>query len=213
MTSQRTRERLIQRLREQGIRNQRVLDVMRMTPRHIFLDEALAHRAYEDTALPIGYSQTLSQPYVVARMTEILLADLRPEKVLEIGTGSGYQATILAQLVDRVFTVERLNPLLQKAKERFRRLGLRNVTAELSDGSFGWQKHAPYDAIMSTAAPEAVPHDLLMQLAPDGRLVIPVGGGEIQDLRVLQRKGDTLEFEESIAERVRFVPLLGGLTR
>ena len=128
MTSQRTRDKLIQRLKEQGIKNQRVLDVMRVTPRHLFLDEALSHRAYEDTALPIGFSQTLSQPYIVARMTEILLCADPLKKVLEIGTGSGYQATILAQLVEHVYSVERINPLLQKAKERFRKLGLRNIT-------------------------------------------------------------------------------------
>jgi protein-L-isoaspartate(D-aspartate) O-methyltransferase len=213
MTSQRTRERLIQRLKDQGITNQRLLDVFRITPRHIFLDEALAHRAYEDTALPIGFSQTLSQPYIVARMTEILLAAGPLKKVLEIGTGSGFQATILAQLVEHVYSVERIEPLLIKAKERFRKLGLRNITAELSDGSFGWQKHAPYDGIITTAAPHAIPDELLHQLAPNGILVIPVGAGDVQDLRVLRRVGSSSEFEEEVVEQVKFVPLLGGLSR
>ena len=213
MTSQRTRERLIQRLIDQGITSQPVLDVIRMTPRHIFLDEALSHRAYEDTALPIGFSQTLSQPYIVARMTEILLSGGPLNKVLEIGTGSGYQTTILSQLVTEVCTVERIDPLLRKAKERFRKLGLKNITAELSDGSFGWDKHAPYDGIITTAVPQAVPEDLLRQMAPDGILVIPVGNGVSQDLRVLRRLGDSAEFDEEIVEKVKFVPLLGGLSR
>ena len=213
MTSQRTRERLIQRLIDQGISNQSVLDVIRMMPRHIFLDEALSHRAYEDTALPIGFSQTLSQPYIVARMTEILLSAGPLTKVLEIGTGSGYQTTILSQLVAQVFTVERIDPLLRKAKERFRTLALNNITAELSDGSFGWEKHALYDGIITTAAPQAVPQGLLHQMAPDGILVIPVGNGVEQDLRVFRRLGDYAEFDEEIVEKVKFVPLLGGVSR
>ncbi len=213
MTSQRTRERLILRLQEQGIGNQSVLETIRMTPRHLFLDEALAHRAYEDTALPIGFSQTLSQPYIVARMTELLLADGPLDRVLEIGTGSGYQTTILAQLVEQVYTVERIEPLLQKAKARFRKLGLRGIVAELSDGSFGWQQQAPFNGIITTAAPQQVPDDLLRQLAPNGILVIPVGNGVEQDLRVLKRVGDSYEFDEEIIEKVKFVPLLGGLSR
>ena len=213
MTSQRTRERLIQRLIDQGIISQPVLDVMRMTPRHLFLDEALSHKAYEDTALPIGYSQTLSQPYIVARMTEILLSAGPLKKVLEIGTGSGYQTTILSQLVQQVYTVERIEPLLKKAKERFRKLGLQNIVAELSDGSFGWDGHAPYDGIIATAAPQAVPEELLRQMAPDGILVIPVGNGQTQDLRLLRRIGKSDEFNEEIVEKVKFVPLLGGVSR
>jgi len=213
MTSQRTRERLIQRLIDQGISSQPVLDVMRMTPRHLFLDEALSHKAYEDTALPIGYSQTLSQPYIVARMTEILLSAGPLKKVLEIGTGSGYQTTILSQLVQQVYTVERIEPLLKKAKERFRKLGLQNILAELSDGSFGWDKHAPYDGIIATAAPQAVPDELLRQMAPDGILVIPVGNGQAQDLRLLRRIGESHEFNEEMVEKVKFVPLLGGVSR
>ena len=213
MTSQRTRERLIQRLIDQGISSQPVLDVMRMTPRHLFLDQALSHKAYEDTALPIGYSQTLSQPYIVARMTEILLSAGPLNKVLEIGTGSGYQTTILSQLVRQVCTVERIEPLLKKAQERFRKLGLQNISAELSDGSFGWDEHAPYDGIIATAAPQAVPEELLRQMAPDGILVIPVGNGQTQDLRLLRRVGESDEFNEEIVEKVKFVPLLGGLSR
>ena len=213
MTSQRTRERLIQRLKDQGITNQRVLDVMRTTPRHMFLDEALAQRAYEDTALPIGYSQTISQPYIVALMTQSLLSLGPRKKVLEIGTGCGYQTAILAQLVAKVYSVERIKPLQDKARARLRKLGLRNVRTAHSDGSFGMEEYAPYDGIICTAAPEEVPAELLEQLAPDGILVIPVGAGGVQDLRVIIRKGDSMEFEESIAERVRFVPLLSGVSR
>ncbi len=213
MTSQRTRERLIQRLQEQGIGNRKVLEVMRMTPRHIFLDEALSHRAYEDTALPIGYSQTISQPYIVALMTELLLSRGPRHKVLEVGTGSGYQAAILAQLVDQVYTVERVKPLLLKARERLRRLGLRNVVSAHADGSIGLSRYAPYDGILSTAAPARVPEELLEQLAPDGVLVIPVGPEGDQELKVIQRVGDSERFEEQDVERVRFVPLLSGLAR
>lgn len=213
MTSQRTRERLIERLKEQGITNQRVMDVMRVTPRHLFLDEALSHRAYEDTALPIGHGQTLSQPYVVALMTEILLSLGPRQKVLEIGTGSGYQTAILAQLVGQVYSVERIKPLLDKARERLRKLGLRNVRLYHSDGGFGFPDNAPYDAILSAAAPHEVPEELLHQLAPDGVLVIPVGPGDEQELRVITREGDSSNFEERVAEQVRFVPLLNGVTR
>jgi protein-L-isoaspartate(D-aspartate) O-methyltransferase len=213
MTSQRTRERLIQRLKDQGISNQRVLDVMRVTPRHLFLDEALSHRAYEDTALPIGYGQTLSQPYVVALMTEILLSQGPRKKVLEIGSGSGYQSAILAQLVDQLYSVERIKPLIDKSRERIRMLGLRNVRFSHSDGGFGLPENAPFDGILSAAAPNEVPEELLCQLAPDGILVIPVGPGDVQELRVITRQGDSFNFEERVAERVRFVPLLTGVTR
>ena len=213
MTSQRTRERLISRLIEQGITNQKVLDVIRMTPRHIFLDEALSHRAYEDTALPIGFAQTLSQPYIVARMTEILLSQGPLKKVLEIGTGSGYQAAVLAQLTEQVYSVERIEPLLNKAKQRFRKLGLSNISAHLSDGCFGWEKQAPYDGIITTAAPQSIPESLLDQLAPNGILVIPVGSGDDQDLSVVTRVGSSCEFDQTIVEKVKFVPLLGGLSR
>ena len=212
MTSQRTRERLITRLQAQGINNQRVLDTIRVTPRHLFLDEALAHRAYEDIALPIGFSQTLSQPYIVARMTELLLARGSLNKVLEIGTGSGYQTTILAQLVTKVCSVERINPLLVKAKKRFRKLGATGIKVKLSDGSHGWEEHAPFDGIISTAAPQSVPTELLEQLGVDGVLVIPIGGLNKQELRRIKRVGDTEQFDEEVIETVKFVPLLGGLT-
>ncbi|MGV6806500.1 MAG: protein-L-isoaspartate(D-aspartate) O-methyltransferase [bacterium] len=213
MTSQRTRERLIQRLKDHGISNQRVLDVMRSTPRHLFLDEALAHRAYEDTALPIGHGQTLSQPYIVALMTQALLADGPKSKVLEIGTGSGYQTAVLSPLVGHVYSVERIKPLLDKARSRVRELGLRNVTLSHADGGVGWQRYAPYDGIISAAAPDVVPEELLHQLAPDGVLIIPVGPSGEQNLLSIKRVGDSMEFEEQVLERVRFVPLLGGVFR
>ena len=213
MTSQRTRERLIQRLKDRGISNQRVLDVMRVTPRHLFLDEALSHRAYEDTALPIGYGQTLSQPYVVALMTQLLLSLGPRKKVLEIGSGSGYQSAILAQLVDQLYSVERIKPLIDKSRERLRLLGIRNVRFYHSDGGFGLPESGPYDAILSAAAPNEVPEELLHQLAPDGILVIPVGPGDVQELRIITREGDSYNFDERVAESVRFVPLLSGVTR
>lgn len=213
MTSQRARERLGQRLRDQGITDQRVIDVMRSTPRHLFLDEALAHRAYEDTALPIGHGQTLSQPYIVARMTEILLARAPLHKVLEVGTGSGYQAAVLSPLVDQVYTLERIKPLLSKARALFRRLSLRNIVCEHGDGGEGWARHAPFEAIIATAAAEQVPEQLLRQLAPDGILVLPVGRGREQELRVITRIGAGMNFEEDVVENVRFVPLLSGLSR
>jgi protein-L-isoaspartate(D-aspartate) O-methyltransferase len=160
MTSMRTRERLVQRLLDQGVSDQQVLDVIRNTPRHIFLDEALAHRAYEDTALPIGHGQTLSQPYIVARMTEVLLAAAgKLERVLEVGTGSGYQTTVLAQLVPKVYSVERIKPLQDKARQRLRQLGLHNVQLRHSDGGFGWPEPSLFDGIISTAAPRTVPKE------------------------------------------------------
>lgn len=214
MTSQRTRERLIQRLIDKGIADWRVLDVMRNTPRHLFLDEALSHRAYEDTALPIGYGQTLSQPYIVARMTEILLGASggKLERVLEVGTGSGYQTAILAQLAGQVYSVERIKPLQDKARQRLRELGLRNVMLEYADGGFGWLEKAPFDAILSTAAPQYVPEELKQQLAPNGVLVIPVGG-EQQQLQLVMRDGDCDNFVSQSLEAVRFVPLLSGKAR
>ena len=212
MTSQRTRERLIQRLKNQGIIDKRVLDVIKVTPRHLFLDEALSHRAYEDTALPIGFGQTLSRPYVVALMTEILLSLGPRKKVLEIGTGSGYQATVLAQLVDKVYSVERIKSLQDKARERLRRLGVRNVRLVHNDGALGLMEFAPYDAILSAAAPDEVPEELLLQLGPDGILIIPVGSNHDQELRIIIRDGSSSSFTERVAEKVRFVPLLSGLS-
>jgi protein-L-isoaspartate(D-aspartate) O-methyltransferase len=209
MTSQRTRDRLVNRLRDKGIKNERVLEVMRTTPRHIFVDEAMAHRAYEDTALPIGHGQTISQPYIVARMTEILLENGIPDVVLEVGTGSGYQSAILSRLVPKVYTVERISALLQKARDAHGKLGLLNVFSKHSDGSWGWAPNAPYAAIMVTAAPESVPPSLLEQLAVGGRMVIPVGStqGE-QKLKVYTRTPEGIE--ESTQEYVHFLPLLDG---
>ena len=210
MTSRRTRERLVQRLVEQGIRDQSVLDVMRATPRHLFLDEAMAHRAYEDVALPIGFQQTLSQPYIVARMTELLLAAGPRSRVLEIGTGSGYQTAVLAQLVTEVFSVERIKPLQLKARQRMRQLKLRNVQMNHADGALGWPERGPFDGILAAAAPERIPEALLEQLAPGGRLVIPVGAAS-QQLQVVSR---TVEgYQTEIVEAVFFVPLLPGTER
>ncbi len=212
MTSQRTRGRLVQRLKDQGICHQQVLDVMGNTPRHIFIDEALSHRAYEDTALPIGFNQTISQPYIVARMTEILLAGGPLERVLEVGTGSGYQTTVLAQLVDKVFSVERIKPLQEKARQRFSLLKIRNVSLKHSDGGMGWADRGPFDGIMVTAAPQEVPPELLLQMAVGGRLVIPVGGTQNQQLKLVIRVTET-EYETTVLEGVKFVPLLSGTIR
>ena len=208
MTSQRTRDRLITRLQERGIKSLEVLSVIREMPRHLFVDEALASRAYEDTALPIGHSQTISQPYIVAKMTEILLADSQRANVLEVGTGSGYQTAVLSKLVERVFSVERIAPLQNQARERFYQLKLNNIKLKHSDGSWGWEWYAPYDGIIVTCAPEQVPLELLKQLAPGGRMVIPVGSNKGQSLRVIDRVGDT--FEETELDPVSFVPLLNG---
>jgi protein-L-isoaspartate(D-aspartate) O-methyltransferase len=208
MTSQRTRERLIQRLLEQGISDSRVLDAMRQVPRHIFLDEAMAHRAYEDTALPIGYQQTLSQPYIVARMTELLMGGRPLHSVLEIGSGSGYQSAVLASLAENVYALERIKPLLQAARKRMRQLKLRNVQMRHGDGYEGWDTQAPFDGILVAAAAERVPTALLEQLAPGGRLLIPVGKQE-QMLIVVERTDAGFEYRE--LEPVRFVPLLPGI--
>lgn len=208
MTSQRTRERLIQRLCEEGLSDTRVLEVIRRTPRHLFVDEALAHRAYEDTALPIGHNQTISQPFMVARMSELLLADGPLDKVLEIGTGSGYQTAVLAQLVERVFSVERIQSLQDRAKERLAELQLRNVVFRWGDGWQGWPALAPYNGIIVTAAASEVPRALLEQLAPGGRLVLPVGNGAGQQLVLIVNEGS--HFSRQLLDPVRFVPLLGG---
>jgi protein-L-isoaspartate(D-aspartate) O-methyltransferase len=209
MTSQRTRERLVQRLRDEGIRDDRVLAAIRETPRHIFVDEALASRAYEDTALPIGFAQTISQPYIVARMTEALLEAGPLNDVLEVGTGSGYQTAILSRLVRRVYTVERIESLLNQARDRFRELGLRNVRLKHADGTLGMPEYAPFDGILVTAAPESVPEALVAQLKVGGRMVLPVGGREDQSLVRVTRTAKGVE--RKVLERVAFVPLLGGL--
>ena len=206
MTSQRTRDRLIQRLREEGIHDENVLEVMRQIPRHIFVDEALASRSYEDTALPIGHGQTISQPYIVARMTELLLTTGPLQRVLEVGTGSGYQTAILSPFVEQVFTVERIAPLLEQAKQRHKALGLTNIRYLLSDGSWGWPQHAPFDAIIATAAPEEIPPELPEQLVDGGRLIIPHGKSAQQRLSVIERDGDT--FNTTDFDMVSFVPLV-----
>ncbi|MDH3342484.1 MAG: protein-L-isoaspartate(D-aspartate) O-methyltransferase [Gammaproteobacteria bacterium] len=213
MTSQRTRDRLVDRLREKGITDERVLEVMRTTPRHLFIDEALSHRAYEDSSLPISQGQTISQPYIVARMTELLLEQNVPDFVLEVGTGSGYQSAVLSRLVPKVYTVERINALLDRAREVHREIGLRNIYSKHSDGSWGWPEHAPYPAIMVTAAPEKIPESLLEQLAIGGRMVIPVGtvAGD-QQLKLITRISET-DFDEQTLTAVRFVPLLDGSVR
>lgn len=207
MTSQRTRDRLVQRLREHGIADERVLSVIGAVPRHIFIDEALSTRAYEDTALPIGHGQTISQPFIVALMTKTLLNKPR-ERVLEIGTGSGYQTAVLAALVKRVFTVERIAPLIERARERFRAMKLRNVRVKYDDGNLGWADQGPFDGIIVTAAARSVPAALLDQLAVGGRLVIPVGDDRTQELKVIDKTEEGIH-EESL-EYVRFVPLLRG---
>nr|MBP8852887.1 protein-L-isoaspartate(D-aspartate) O-methyltransferase [Moraxellaceae bacterium] len=202
MTSSRTRDRMVNRLIEQGINDINVIEVMRATPRHIFLDEALAHRAYEDTALPIGHGQTLSQPYIVARMTEALLADGPLERVLEIGTGSGFQTAVLAQLVGQVFSVERIKALQDMARTRLGLLKLHNVRLRYTDGGLGWPEEAGFDGIIATAAPLGIPKALIAQLNEGGRLVIPIGGGEVQDLLLITRRGDS--HETRVLEQVRF---------
>jgi protein-L-isoaspartate(D-aspartate) O-methyltransferase len=202
---------MVQRLIEQGIGNQQVLSVMGSTPRHIFVDEALSHRAYEDSALPIGHNQTLSQPYIVARMTELLLANGPLRQVLEVGTGSGYQTAILAQMVENVCSVERIRPLQEKARQRLKVLQLRNVQLRHADGGMGWSAMGPFDGILSAAAPREVPAELLEQLAVGGRLVIPVGDGNVQDLMLIVRQKD--RFDSQMIEKVRFVPLVAGIIR
>jgi len=185
---------------------------MAQTPRHWFLDEALAHRAYEDTALPIGYGQTLSQPYIVAKMTELLLSyNPTPHRVLEVGTGSGYQTAVLAQLVDHVWSVERIAQLQNKARQRLRDLRLHNTQLKHADGAMGWPEKGPFDAILSAAAPARIPQELLNQLAPEGVLVIPVGQG-VQYLTVVVRSNEDTFVQHKI-EPVKFVPLLSGVTR
>jgi protein-L-isoaspartate(D-aspartate) O-methyltransferase len=208
MTSARTRDRLVQRLREQGIANLAVLDRIRNVPRHIFVDEALGSRAYEDTALPIGYGQTISQPYIVARMTEALLEGGAAENVLEVGTGCGYQTAVLAPLVTRLYTIERIEPLLVRARERLKELDIRNVRFRHGDGTLGWKAHAPFDGILVAAAPLTVPEALVKQLRVGGRLLVPIGPEGEQELVRFTRREQGVQ-RESIGA-VAFVPLLGG---
>ena len=214
MTSQRVRDRLIERLRAgsaqcPGIADERVLNAIRTVPRHQFVDEALATRAYEDTALPIGNGQTISQPWVVAKMTAALLESGMPKRVLEIGTGSGYQAAILAALGIEVFTVERIGDLLRTARKRFRTLGL-HVRSKHDDGRIGWPEEAPFDAIIVTAAAPALVDALTAQLAPGGTLVAPVGGASSQTLLCLRKDAEGVIEQREIAPVV-FVPLLSGM--
>ena len=208
MTSQRTRERLVDKLMAIGVQDVRVLDVMRSTPRHLFLDEALAHRAYEDKSLPIGHNQTLSRPYTVARMSELLLASCAAKKVLEIGTGSGYQTSVLAQLVPRLLTMERIEPLLDRARDRLQQMGIHNVVYKHGDGYEGWPAREPFDGIMVTAAPSQVPQALQWQLAEGGCMIIPVGDDD-QYLLKITRSGN--HFSKQKIEAAKFVPLVNGL--
>lgn len=208
MTSQRVRDRLVERLREAGIRDEAVLNAIRIVPRHLFIDEALASRAYEDTALPIGHGQTISQPWVVARMTEAVL-EVAPKTVLEVGTGSGYQGAILAALGLEVYTVERIGDLLRQARKRFRQLGM-NVRSKHDDGRVGWPEHGPFDAIVVTAAAPALVDALVDQLAPGGRLVAPVGGAGTQSLVQISRGTDGA-IDQQVLAPVTFVPLLSGM--
>ncbi|GMU68461.1 MAG: protein-L-isoaspartate O-methyltransferase [Steroidobacteraceae bacterium] len=209
MTSARTRDRLVQRLSEQGIRNPAVLDRIRNVPRHIFVDEALASRAYEDTALPIGYGQTISQPYIVARMTEALLEGGPLFNVLEVGTGCGYQTAVLAPLVDKLYSIERIEPLLKRAKARVRELGIKNVRFRHGDGYLGWRTHAPYDGMIVAAAPLRVPDALLGQLKVGGRLIVPIGPEGAQELVRITRREQ--KYERQNLGPVAFVPLLEGI--
>jgi protein-L-isoaspartate(D-aspartate) O-methyltransferase len=208
MTSARTRDRLVQRLREQGIRNPEVLERVRTVPRHIFVDEALASRAYEDTALPIGFGQTISQPYIVARMTEALLEGGPLRNVLEIGTGCGYQTAVLSALVVKLYTIERVEPLLRRAKERAKELGLKNLRFRHGDGSLGWPAYAPFDGILVAAAPLRVPEALLEQLAIGGRLIMPIGPEGRQELTRFIRREQKID--RQTLGPVAFVPLVGG---
>lgn len=208
-TSQRTRNRMAERLRERGIADPHVLSTLATVPRHLFVDEAITSRAYDDVALPIGEGQTISQPYVVARMTEALLEDGPLHRVLEVGTGSGYQAAVLSQLVDVVFTVERIKSLLDKARRRFRSLGYRNINARYSDGGWGWASHGPYDGIVVTAAPTSIPMPLLEQLAPGGRMILPVGEQQgRQALTLITHRPEGFAVRE--ISDVNFVPFLSG---
>lgn len=210
MTSQRTRDRLIERLRQQGIHNQKVLDVIANTPRHLFVDEALAHRAYEDTALPIGFGQTISQPYIVARMTQMLLETGQPSSVLEIGTGCGYQTTVLAQLFPQVYSIERIGALHQQAKQRLADLQLYNVQLRHTDGNGGWPNLSyRFERIIMTAACQDIPRKLAEQLKHQGQMILPYDNGKKQVLLKITRNHD--EYETEAFEAVSFVPLLPGL--
>ena len=209
MTSQRARDRLATALIEMGIQSEPILDVIRKIPRHFFIDEALASRAYENTALPIGFNQTISQPYIVAKMTEVLVKNKELENVLEIGTGCGYQTVVMAQFAKYVYTVERIDGLLIRARERFQKLNCNNIRTKHSDGNIGWPAHSPYDGIIVAAAPVGVPKALVEQLAMDGRLVIPVGKPGKQKLLLITRT--EYDYTEQYIDSVSFVPMLAGV--
>lgn len=210
MTSARTRDRLVQRLREQGIHDLRVLERIRTVPRHIFVDEALASRAYEDTALPIGWGQTISQPYIVALMTQALLAGGSLEKVLEVGFGCGYQTAVLAPFAQKIFSLERVEPLVPRARQLLKELQIRNVKLRHADGMKGWPTQAPFDGIIVAAAPLTVPENLVQQLAVGGRLVVPVGPDGRQQLLRITRRDSGIHRE--VLGAVSFVPMLAGVT-
>ncbi|MGB1298488.1 MAG: protein-L-isoaspartate(D-aspartate) O-methyltransferase [Psychrobium sp.] len=206
-TTSRNGQRLAQRLKQEGISDELVLAAIAATPRQLFIDQALEYKAYENTALPIGHKQTISQPYIVAKMTQLLLANGPVKNVLEIGTGSGYQCAILAQLVDHVYTVERIKDLQRQARRRLRQLDLHNVSMKHGDGWQGWASKGPYDAIVVTAAPSEIPVELLQQLVDGGQLIIPVGD-VTQKLLLITREGE--RFSKREVEAVKFVPLLAG---
>ena len=208
MTSQRTRARMVERLREQGIADARVLAAMGSVPRHLFVEEALASRAYEDTALPIGFGQTISQPYVVARMAEVLLKNAQPKKLLEIGTGCGYQAAVLAQLFPEVYSIERIKGLHERARANLLGLRLKNLRLAHGDGYAGLEKAAPFQSIILAAAPRQVPEALRSQLAAGGRMVLPLESGGVQQMVLIERNGRG--FLESVLDAVRFVPMQAG---
>ena len=210
MTSLRTRERLVSRLRSSGIQDERVLDAIAKVPRHLFIDEAISSRAYDDTALPIGHRQTISQPYVVARMTESVVS-IGAQRILEIGTGSGYQAAVLAEFVPEVFSVERIQSLFDRSRKLLKLLGIVNVYQHHGDGTQGWEKHAPYDAVVVTAATSILPEALVEQTKDGGRLVIPVGGPTVQELVVYDKSGSAMN--RAVLDGVRFVPLVEGTVR
>ena len=210
MTSQRTRDRLVARLREQGIQDEAVLRLIGSVPRHIFIDEAWSHRAYEDSSLPIGHGQTISKPFIVALMSQLLNVSPR-ERVLEVGTGSGYQTAVLASLCQRLYSIERIEALVPRAKKRLEAMKLRNVALRYGDGYGGWPEKAPFDGILVTAAPLEIPAALQEQLTVGGRLIVPVGTDQSQSLKVIDRT--ETGFTETILEQVHFVPLVAGTER
>jgi protein-L-isoaspartate(D-aspartate) O-methyltransferase len=210
MTSQRTRARMVERLREQGITDARVLEAMAVVPRHLFVEEALASRAYEDTALPIGFGQTISQPFVVARMIEVLVKDKKPGKVLEVGTGCGYQAAVLAQLASEVYSVERIREMLERARSNLRELRLKNLRLAYGDGAAGIAKAAPFDSIILAAAANEVPQALLQQLAHGGRMILPLREGRADAQRLVLVERSRMGYTETALDPVRFVPLQPG---